>query len=76
MVISLERKNALDPFKKDLYGVHSPLKDKRVARGWNDETFEVIKRGQPPTVQKLIVWMGGDTGDEVFKDQLDWESHV
>jgi hypothetical protein len=73
LVIKGEGKNALEPFKKDLYGVRSPLNDKRVTRMWNDETLDIVSKGKSEAVRKLVVWRGGEAGDEVFPEKVDWE---
>lgn len=60
-------------FSKDLYGVRQPLKDKRIARGWASETYDILAGGLEEGVQVLLSWKGGESGKDVLDKKLPWE---
>lgn len=68
-----ERKRGYDPFVSDPYGAGPLLGQKRIARGWNTETTEILSSGLDDEVKRLLQWNGGANGNETFNERLPWE---
>lgn len=69
-----EHENAFKHFLSDPYGIKSPLKDKRLARNWNEDRLTQLtdRVNVDPAVMNLLLWQGGATGVEIFSEPLPW----
>ena len=67
----LERAHSL--FVKDMYGVRSPLAEKRKARNWNAEVAASAYEDVEQEVKDLFRWDGGESGGQIFPGRLPWE---
>ena len=61
-------KRAIESWKGDPYGVDKSLEGKRRERGWTGQ----VVYSEVKDVQKLVVWKGGETGTEIYPEQLPW----
>lgn len=69
-----EHNRGYGSFKKDLYGAHKYLRDKREARGWTTKRLqELYQSGIPTSVKWLLLWEGGDAWAEVYQSPLPWD---
>lgn len=60
-------------WKGDLYGVGEVLGKKRMQRGWEEGTLDVIGEGLEEGTRKLLHWRGGESGVEVYGGDLPWD---
>ena len=69
-----EENKGYGSFKRDPYGAHTFLKDKREARGWTTgQLLKVCHSGIPMDAKPLLIWKGGKTGIEMFYKPLPWD---
>jgi len=60
-----------EDWQRDLYGVRSPLRLKRIERGLDEAaTLQLHEDGD---VRGLLAWDGGCAPSEVYLDELPWE---
>lgn len=71
-----EEKRGLGLWRRDLYGVAPELASKRRQRGWKTGTEKdlFLDVGLERAVEDLILWDGGQTGNDLFPDmaRLPW----
>lgn len=74
-----EEKSGIGLWRRDLYGVGSELAGKRSKRGWTPgmEDGVFVNVGLEGVVEELVVWDGGETGNEWFRriQELPWYRH-
>lgn len=74
-LVSLETKNGIGLWRRDLYGVGVDLAGKRRRRGWRLGMEEVVfvNAGLEDVVEELVCWDGG-RGNDLFPrlEQLPW----
>ena len=68
-----EQERGFGAFQQDMFGVRSPLADKRKARNWDPAVLWSVGEGLEDNVKDLLVWDGGKTGHEIFPGKLPWE---
>ncbi|KAK5133493.1 hypothetical protein LTR08_007630 [Meristemomyces frigidus] len=66
-----ELKRGYKLFAKDLYGVQSPLSDKRTARNWDPRVMQGL--AVESEVEQLLRWTGGESGTDIYPGTLPWE---
>ncbi len=73
-----ERLRGYGVWKGDLYGVGEILKEKRVGRGWREESvgelLESLEGAEMELVKGLLEWKGGEDGKERYGGELPWGS--
>ena len=59
-----------------MYGVRDLLHGKRVARGWSAARNDALAASvdDDVVVRQLVLFRGGETGNEVFPSALPWET--
>ncbi|KAK8219076.1 hypothetical protein IWZ01DRAFT_173631 [Phyllosticta capitalensis] len=67
-----ESKRGLSAWMQDLYGMHPPLADKRVARGWQPSVLHDLGEGLEDDVKALLAYDGGKDGNRPFEGPLPW----
>lgn len=67
-----ESKRGLSAWMQDLYGMHPPLADKRVARGWQPSVLHDLGEGLEDDVKALLAYDGGKNGNRPFEGPLPW----
>jgi hypothetical protein len=74
---TLEQQHGYLPFSTDLYGIGPELSMKRQTRRWKPETsISILSDGLEDVVKRLLQWKGGQTGTEIFPQELPWEREI
>ncbi|KAI9694779.1 MAG: hypothetical protein M1822_000395 [Bathelium mastoideum] len=63
---------ACEAFARDPYGSAKELSRKRRSRGWKESMIQLLGDGLEPSVQALLQWKGGESGQETFPHELPW----
>lgn len=71
-LIKGENERGYGVWKGDLYGVGELLGEKRMQRGWDDKTVEMLGEGLEDGISELLRWTGGESGVEVYGGNLPW----
>jgi hypothetical protein len=71
-----EMENGYGIWKDDFYGQGAILKAKKVFRGYDEERHKEIITGLGfgKEIIDLMEWKGGESGFEIFKEDLPWDS--
>ncbi|KAF2231758.1 hypothetical protein EV356DRAFT_506595 [Viridothelium virens] len=69
-----ERDRAYSAFVNDPYGAGDVLFQKRVRRGWEEGRLESMSEGLEMSVQELLLWKGGRSGQELYPNELPWST--
>ncbi|KAK8167792.1 hypothetical protein BKA80DRAFT_265172 [Phyllosticta citrichinensis] len=67
-----ESKRGLSAWIQDLYGMHAPLMEKRMARGWQQSALLDLGQGLEDDVKALLAYDGGKDGIALFEGPLPW----
>ncbi|OJD31667.1 cytoplasm protein [Diplodia corticola] len=67
-----ERQRGFLPWTQDMYGRREPLKQKRVSRGWQESTLDVLSAEFEPGIGELLRYDGGEEGQTLYHGNLPW----
>lgn len=67
-----EKQRGFLPWTRDLYGTRDPLRQKRIQRGWQDITLDVLSAGLEQEVKELLRYNGGEDGQTLYCGNLPW----
>lgn len=73
-MVEESEKKCCEAWEKDLYGVRSPLRQKRIERGMDEKA--VLELHDDGDVQGLLRWDGGCEPAKSYPDQLPWEMEL